>query len=1068
MEENLRGLEALLCEFFDERTNNDRKRAIEALLEGFQSSKGAWKEASYFMTHTRNQYVCMFAINTLESIIHKQWVVLQVSDKSEIRSIITGILKEHNQSTPPFIRNKLIKLLVDIARTDWPHFYPEFFIKNIYESLEQKKTLVLGLSTLLIASEELATPREENVYTLRRQELRKLMNEQVPRILRTLHNILLKVLSGKGSRNTPPPSPSHRPHAIKTFAPLKSSKENNNLNPLSYEEDENEIVELALKCLAHLFSWISLSSVSLDLTDVLFRYARQSVGNLGCYAMNCINEVVYCQFVPDNYQNFFLHIFKNAFSLLSDLMNGDPTNGLVAFDEVYLEKFTELLRNFVHIHIRRFYSNPEFPMMDFLSLLFKYSFQQPYLEGFFSCLEVWGLFIDFVGSSPSRVSHGSPTKAFMKFYSNINSSDNPYAPPLMALVRDILKKISFKFNESELSSLNNIVIDDDNKTEWQNFLFHCIEILMKVASNFPNEVFQLLDEGWKEYSSVYLQLTKYIVNSSFVLPSEVEYRQLHCVLRDFSTYLQIMGRISSFTIGEHFNSQLNIAGSYMKQLIELVSFGSQYKLYLLNSPFPALSEDFMDVHAQSLAALKTWCHWLAQLHREAIKEPQQFDSHCRELTSSMVISVIPVIKSGSNDKLMHAVAHFLVTLTGTVRPPSIWKLKEFTELFSDLPRLKLLPDAERLMVRALSNVLLLTWPGISDQRWDEREKHLKKFLGEITINFGKLSSTDIITVKDAAKPVIIHALRILGDLVEHILNEVTQSKKLIHDCIKESINISFSLFPLYLDDATLTESLLSFFLIIFDVLKAQMGHEYVEKSIQNLLSVFNQEQLNHILSTDEGSGLKVVEKFLQILQFVVKEPDSSFRKFIPLTLSLCLDHICPLVIDKPSSDLKTPLYSLLFETLFNNWQYFFKSSVVRCLAVAGHSKINNNDLKDQNKELFHRVMEAFGRSFLQPDISVFKQNLLNLEKLHNKWKLYEKEVFMESLITQFLTVLLQVLIHRSHDLLREEIITAVYNMASVDFNAFFSGFLQVFLSGMEGLNDQQRDTLKNNFKCDSK
>ena len=46
----------------------------------------------------------------------------------------------------------------------------------------------------------------------------------------------------------------------------------------------------------------------------------------------------------------------------------------------------------------------------------------------------------------------------------------------------------------------------------------------------------------------------------------------------------------------------------------------------------------------------------------------------------------------------------------------------------------MLSDSEdhRLMVRALSNVLLLPWPGITDQRWDERRLHLTKFLHDLT------------------------------------------------------------------------------------------------------------------------------------------------------------------------------------------------------------------------------------------------------------------------------------------------------------------------------------------------
>ena len=66
-------------------------------------------------------------------------------------------------------------------------------------------------------------------------------------------------------------------------------------------------------------------------------------------------------------------------------------------------------------------------------------------------------------------------------------------------------------------------------------------------------------------------------------------------------------------------------------------------------------------------------------------------------------------------QLIHSAAHFMVTLTGTVRPPSIWKLKEFTELYSGVHNLRLCPEDRRLLVRALTNVLLLHWPGLNEQ-----------------------------------------------------------------------------------------------------------------------------------------------------------------------------------------------------------------------------------------------------------------------------------------------------------------------------------------------------------------
>lgn len=55
-------------------------------------------------------------------------------------------------------------------------------------------------------------------------------------------------------------------------------------------------------------------------------------------------------------------------------------------------------------------------------------------------------------------------------------------------------------------------------------------------------------------------------------------------------------------------------------------------------------------------------------------------------------------------------------------------------------------------------------------------------------------------------------------------------------------------------------------------------------------------------------------------------------------------------------------------------------------SVDGSQMVDNME----NTPQFMKIMEAFGQSFLQPDIDVFRQNLESLESLNNKWKLYSK------------------------------------------------------------------------------
>jgi hypothetical protein len=52
-----------------------------------------------------------------------------------------------------------------------------------------------------------------------------------------------------------------------------------------------------------------------------------------------------------------------------------------------------------------------------------------------------------------------------------------------------------------------------------------------------------------------------------------------------------------------------------------------------------------------------------------------------------------------------------------------------------------------------------------------------------------------------------------------------------------------------------------------------------------------------------------------------------------------------------------------------------------------------------------------------------------------------------------------VLVAKSHNLLREEIGLAVYNMAATDFPGFFASFLPAFLAAQEQLDPNQRAIL---------
>ena len=320
-EANLKALECLMDEFFSSDVSNFRKAEIERLLNDFgqQVIKGfliisacimnmmfqasCWSDSLGFLNRTSNPYVSMFALTTIENTIRKRWVGMQASEKGVIRNQLHFYLVKHHTSIPAYIRNKVIKLLVDIACTDWPHFYPTFFTDITSWIHGGSETVLIGLSCLLIASEELATPRD-NVASARKEELKRLLVTQVPQIMSSLLAVLESLLymfqggaTARLTTATPPPSPSpsgshdedsnsadgsrmlrlRRPPVDHTAGLLHVAKGMlNTEGPVRLDAgtDVVEVATVALKCLNHLFTWVPLSTViSSRLLASIFHFA---------------------------------------------------------------------------------------------------------------------------------------------------------------------------------------------------------------------------------------------------------------------------------------------------------------------------------------------------------------------------------------------------------------------------------------------------------------------------------------------------------------------------------------------------------------------------------------------------------------------------------------------------------------------------------------------------------------------------------------------------------------------------------------------------------------------------
>ena len=165
--------------------------------------------------------------------------------------------------------------------------------------------MLLGLSLLTTASEELATPKTALILSSRRLELLTLMSQQAPIIITTLIEIL---------------DAAFKPHPqIGKDTPLYFEQVSLQIQP--------EVCVQTLNCLSHVFSWIPLSTLMTpSILETIFHYAclgcysnndpSEYSGTLGSLAMDCVNELLIKNCVPREFDVFLMKFFDQSFALL--------------------------------------------------------------------------------------------------------------------------------------------------------------------------------------------------------------------------------------------------------------------------------------------------------------------------------------------------------------------------------------------------------------------------------------------------------------------------------------------------------------------------------------------------------------------------------------------------------------------------------------------------------------------------------------------------------------------------------------------------------------------------------
>jgi hypothetical protein len=974
-------LEALLNEFVV-TTDNQRKKQIESVLEGLKNSPEAWKQALMMLNQSNNPYILFFACSVLEETLRSKWSSLVGSnDHLTVRKFIVDYLSTiAAKNAQPFVVTKICAVLVHIAKNDFPAQYSNYF-NDISQFLSNPATVQLGVLLIKLTSEEFTVARD--IPSQRKNEIKAALSQQVPYLL----SRIVEILDALYNQNV----------AV-SGSDVRSNFDKN--QPALY------LVRDCFETILHLFSWIPLNEILQPAQlDTIFKYIQLNDAT-SLLAFECVNEVMSKNYVPKQFEQFLLQIFTQVFILLQKVTAVD----LSKLNSDFVQKFTLFTSLFVSNHLKRVENNPNFAVQDFLALLFKYTLMQPSLEGFLDCLDIWSVFIDYLKAQDE---------------SN-TSTKSKYTGGFIMICLELLRKSTFRYNATQLNMLAEEE-SDSFESEVDEQIGNCVKLIGQIADLYADEVLA--------------QLVPMIVEfiSKIKTVHQANETDAKSILKDGATALRTLS-----VIGNHFadtiRTKYQAGESIMKLLMETLAFTQQQQIFRFGM-------NGIRLIAEMLGTFRAFTPWLAAL--SALLRESNFPggvSTMNGIVSGLLDFIIAVQDPAVPSDISQAAAILFKSIASTVRPGNIASFPKIEQLLQNAYQLTgaLSIEVQEQLYVALSLVILLPFPNVAKeaQNWPLRAQQFKSLLDPVLLPFGQLCKSPGFSEQGFNHPnsiaLVTRTLRIVTAIFSEFKGESsnigTESKSILQSATVEFLQLTASLFSIYLSNYLVLEQILNLFVNVFDSMGAIIDANFVQQTIMMFSqTIFN--QLPAICASKDLNGIIVACKFEQILSLVVQKPSAPINDI----LTLAIGRIGPIVLAPTciAVEIRSNYFQLLHDIVLHQW-----------------NKID---------AALPAIMQAFATSFTLQDIEEVRRVIKMLDELNQKRKLFGSPKFRETMTMPIAAQILTILVSKSHDLLREHLATLLYNLVEPNPAAFFNQVLPHVLQNDTALAPEQKQRLLGGF-----
>ena len=850
-----------------------------------------------------------FCLGVLEYHIQERYTGSfdQTTKEGVVNLLSLDLLRTRHLDLEKFVVFKVANVLVQIAIREWPDDFPDFMTRHVYEAAMSDQFCIAGLVLMLTAGEMMAfgflasDPRGKKIRADRIMRLEKQMKVEAPQFLNILSGVLKK-----------------------QYAKEVSSPTTKQTQPGSTLRSKGSTLDIAFQLMDQVMTWVPIqANFTPALMEVVFQYVGIHQSKFSSSAVGCVNELLSRNFVPKDAEGFVLSVANFMRQILARIV-ADPSQ----VDSEYLGKFIHFTHVFLKHHLTRVEQHADFPMDQFLTDFYKFTFVQKDADSLLYALDVWGLFVDYIIDAELVLLDQGSTQTSARI--------GIYVQGLKALSEQLMEQVMWSRNSTMLGALEDSFGDH---TEGEQALQpHDFE---------PNDVdkVDMVNKGDESDLDTLVHDTVVLVGKVAQLPLSSQSCMLPILTktvdglkeqlgvlstpqhpgrlqaaRDSCTYLRIVASITGyFPHPQRLEATFSGVSQIVQWCIDVAKFCASTRSN--DAASTALHVQALD----TLAAFRAWFR-IAGMNRVQTMVSEALTQALAVLDTS--ISPFSTSTTHAGVKLVNVLATSVI--------PNFLQVPQVQPMVSSLGPFSIsLPRSTQM--RLYASLTTAVFVGMTRQE-NVLQTRLSQVQGLLRADVlemlglvpGDPKAMRLLAVLGASVLVVGREEGVHSGKQRVILHQVLECTALLGQVVQVLSSAMQGLMqtPVQPNAVKLAKACLEFLFRVIKVLRKELGNGLCQEVISSVVGLFSRgpELVERLLNM--SGGLSLLHHLFQLFDALLSEASNVFNQSIPGILSVVTAY-------KELSGLGEEIVNILRLVLVKHWSWFVVSETNANTAIAG-------------------------------------------------------------------------------------------------------------------------------------